>query len=453
MKLLEYTTSLEAKKQRLAALLRAKASRVKHLPASHEQRRFWLMQQVDPEPFINHVAYGICLAGDLDLEALNTSLTEIIRRHEVLRTNLVMRDGNLLQAVRPAQRIQIPIVDLEALSAGERERLVKQLRHEEFQTVLDLERAGLIRVYIARLGQQRHELAVTLHHIVTDAFEGVLSAELQALYRANATGCPSPLPELEIQYADYAQWQQMCLQKPEVRGQIDYWCEQLAGVPALELARDRRRGKEKSPERGFQFELSWQTSRKIREWSRRESTTLFATLLAAFQWLLGCYSGQEDFAIGTVVSTRREETDNLVGVFMNTVALRARLGGKPSFRQLVGRVQEVFLDALAHQDVPFEKVMEELASRGSQLDAEHAFQTGFVFQNPLEPTIQLHGLQVAGGVALGIPFELKLPIPSMNLLIELQEKVNGGLRGTMLFDSDLFVRESMDRLLRHYELL
>src|SRR5579863_6444371 len=191
MKLLEYTASLEAKKQRLAALLRAKAPRVKHFPASHEQRRFWLMQQVDPEPFINHVAYGVHLEGDLDLEALNASLTEIIRRHEILRTNLVMQDGNLLQAVSPAQRIQIPIIDLGAVSAEERERLMKQLRHEEFQVVLDLEHARLIRLYIVRFGQQRHELAVTLHHIVTDAFEGVLSAELQALYRANTTGCPS----------------------------------------------------------------------------------------------------------------------------------------------------------------------------------------------------------------------------------------------------------------------
>ncbi|HEY6252760.1 MAG TPA: amino acid adenylation domain-containing protein, partial [Candidatus Angelobacter sp.] len=454
MNSVEHTDSLAEKKKRLAALLRAKTSRVKYFPVSHEQRRFWLMQQVDPEPFINQVAYGVHVAGDLDLEALNATLTEIIRRHEILRTNFVLQDGNLMQVVHPADRIQAPILDLAAVPAGNRERLLKQLRREEFETSLDLERARLIRIYVVRLAEQHHELLITLHHVLTEAFEGVLSTELQTLYAAYAGGRSSPLPELEIQYSDYAVWQQKYLQSPEIRSQIDYWRKQLVGVPALELPHDRRRtSKGKSPERGFLFEFSWLASQKIKEWSRSESTTVFATLLAGLHWLLGRYSGQEDFAIGTVVDGRREETEDLVGIFMNTVALRAYLGGRPSFRELLKRVQEVILDAFAHKDVPFEKVMEELASKGSQIDSDNAFQTGFVFQNPVAPPIQLHGLRVARGVALDIPFEFRLPIPSMNLLIELQEKVNGGLRGTLVFNPDLFVRDSMERLLRHYELL
>jgi amino acid adenylation domain-containing protein/FkbM family methyltransferase len=440
---------LAAKRERLAELLREKLSQPRQRPMSSEQKRFWALHQLEPGGAGYNNPYSLRLSGILDKPALQKSLTEIVRRHESLRTTFPIHDGQPVQEIHPARPLQLPVIDLAGLPKQSREIAAQQLRQEESDRPFDLARGPLLRVLLLRLGKHDHDLVLTLHHIVSDGWsENILTEELEALYAAYLDGRPSPLPEPIIQYADYAAWQEQFLRSEEVERQVQYWREQLHELPVLELQTGPvTPNVSVKDERFCPFRLSSQLRARLEQWGKAESATLFMVLLAAYEWILSRYSQQEDIAVGTVVANRnREETAGVIGTFVNTIVLRTDVSGSPSFRELVRRTREVTLAGFEHQDVPYEKVVQDLFP-GSAAERAPLFQAMFFLQNLPAEIPQLPGLQVSGGL------DLKVAIPILNLALELKLGEEGDLQGTIMFRPDQFARETMARLVSHFELL
>ena len=286
-------------------------------------------------------------------------------RHETLRTRFVLSGDAARASDRAAARaMALPITDLSAMPQAEREARVRQITDSEARRPFDLEAGPLLRVQLLRLAAEEHLLLLNVHHIVSDGWSmGVLWRELAADYTAFVNGQPPDLPRLPIQYADYAVWQREWLQGEVLERQLGYWKEKLADLSTLELPTDRPRPPVPSNQGAhLTFDLPEPLTQALRELSRREGTTLFMTLLAAFQVLLHRYSGQEDIAVGTPIAGRgRTELEGLIGFFVNTLVLRSDLSGNPAFTELLARVRETALGAYTHQDLPFEKLVEELA--------------------------------------------------------------------------------------------
>jgi hypothetical protein len=303
------------------------------------------------------------LTGPLNVSALERSLTEILHRHEALRTTFMHADGRLEQVVAPSVGFSLPVVDLSQVPATGRDAAALRLATEETEQLFDLAKGPLIRAKLVRLAAEEHVFLVTMHHIVSDGWSvGVFNRELAALYQAFSAGKPSPLPQLPIQYVDFAHWQRKWLQGEALETLLAYWKRQLADLPVLQLPTDRPRPTKPS------FRGAWQArvlprklSEGLKELSRREGVTLFMPLLAALQILLQRYTGQDDIVVGTPIANRtRKELEGLIGFFVNTLVMRSNVAGNPSFREFLGRVREMALEAYAHQDVPFEKLVEEL---------------------------------------------------------------------------------------------
>ncbi len=422
-------------------------SRDEPLPLSFAQQRLWVSHRLDPNSSAYHVSNAVRLTGALDAGAMERALTELVRRHESLRTRFVEIDDEPVQLIDPAGFVPLPIVDLSTLSEGEREAEVLRLAREQAQEPFDLERGPLVRTALLRLEPDAHVLLFTLHHIISDAWSlGILSKEIAILYEAFSAGRPSPLPELPIQYADFAYWQRRLLRDGQ-DSQLEYWKRQLAGAPAvLELPKDRPRPVTQSfngARHAFQLPLG--TSRSLQELSRREGATLFMTLLAAFQVLLSRYSGQEDIVVGTNVANRhRHDVEGLIGVFINNLVLRSDLSGNPSFEKLLGRVREVCLDAYAHQDVPFEKLVEVLQPvRDSSYPP--LFQVMLSFQNtPVE------GVEVTGVTADFVEFDHVTARADLMLIVS---ETNQGLFGVLEYNTDLFDASTAARIVKHFQAL
>ena len=326
--------------------------------------------------------------------ALERSLGEIVRRHEVLRTSFPTVEGVAVQRIAPVLEVGLPVVELQGLDEGEREAEVRRLAAEEAQRPFDLARGPLLRVCLLKLGEEDHGLLVTLHHIVTDGWSlGVFIRELSALYQAFSTGRPSPLAGLPIQYADFAAWQRGWLQGAVLEGQLGYWQEQLAGAPSLlELPTDRPRPAVQSS-RGASavFTLEAELTQGLKALSQRAGVTLFMTLLGAFMVLLARYSRQEDIVVGSPTANRtHSQTEGLIGFFVNTLVLRADLSGDPPFEELMGRVRRVALEAYAHQEVPFERVVEALQPERT-LSHSPLFQVLFALQTAPVGELELAG--------------------------------------------------------------
>ena len=285
-------------------------------------------------------------------------------RHETLRTRFVLSGDEPVQVIEPPSAVALPITDLSAMPQAEREARTRQITDTEARQPFDLEAGPLLRAQLLRLAAEEHLLLLNVHHIVSDGWSmGVLWRELSTGYNAFVSGHAPDLPRLPIQYADYAVWQREWLQGEVLEGQLAYWKEKLADLSTLELPTDRPR----PPVPSYQgahltFDLPAPLTQALKELSRREGTTLFMTLLAAFQVLLHRYSGQEDIAVGTPIAGRgRTELEGLIGFFVNTLVLRSDLAGDPAFTELLARVRETALGAYAHQDLPFEKLVEELS--------------------------------------------------------------------------------------------
>ncbi len=422
-----------------------RVSRESPLPLSFAQQRLWFIDQLEAgSPFYNSPA-AVRLYGHLDLKALEQTMTEVVRRHEVLRTHFAVVDGEPVQVIAEAGAVSMPVTELRQMGEQEREAEVERLAREEAQRAFDLSRGPLLRVGVLRLGEEEHVVFLTMHHIVSDAWSmGVLVREVAALYAAFSGGQPSPLPEPAIQYADYAAWQREWLTGDVLESQLSYWREQLGGeLPILKLPTDHVRPGVQSYRGGqVSFEVGREFTDKLKALSQRQGATLFMTLLSAFQVLLMRYSGQEDVIVGTPVAGRtRTELEGLIGFFVNTLVMRTDLSGDPTFEELVGRVREVCLGAYGHQDIPFEKLVEELAPERS-LSQTPLFQVAFGVQNVPVEVVEFAGLRLDPVVAQN-------ETGRYDLTLWLSER-GGGLSGRLTYNRDLYEEERVERMAGHY---
>src|SRR6185369_5393285 len=360
------------------------------VPLSFAQQRLWFLDQLAPGGAAYNLSGRLHLEGRLDTPALEASLNEIVRRHEALRTIFSTRDGEPVQIILSGLRLPLPLVDL---SPSE----IQKFCEKEAQRPFDLVTGPLVRAHLLRLSPKDHILLLSMHHIVSDGWSiGLLIREVAALYEAYAAGAESALKELSLQYGDYALWQREWLQGAVLDQQLSYWRKQLAGdLPVLQLPLDKPRSATSSfHSEIFSYSLSKKTTEALQSMSRSEGVTLFMSLLAAFQLLLWRYSGQEDITVGTPVANRtRAETEDLIGFFVNTLVLRADVSGNPTFRELLQRVRETALSAYAHQDIPFEKLVEELAPERN-LSVTPLFQVMFALENTPLPELEAHGLKM-----------------------------------------------------------
>jgi amino acid adenylation domain-containing protein len=414
------------------------------LPLSFPQLRFWARRSGGG---VANTPLGISLTGELDVPALHRSLAEIVRRHEVLRTNFLEVDGEPVQVVRPEARLEMPVVDLSALPPSAREPEARRLAAEEARHRFDLERELLVRATLVRLGAGQHALLLIKSHLVTDGWsEGGVADELGALYEAFSRRAPSPLLELSVQYGDFAVWQRRLLQGAVFDELLGYWLRRLDGgsFPVLPVPTDFPRPEEVDARAGRRSRrLSPELSEAVRQLGRREGASLFMTLLAAFGVLLARWTGQEDVTLTTNTANRgRAEIEGLIGLFTNVLALRADLSGDPSFREALARVRESTLEAYAHQELPFVELLQRFRP-GRPEAYNELFPAGFVLQNfrlrPLAfPGLEARLLNLTSGLA---PRDLILVISDQEAELET----------LFLYRANLFRPETIDGLLAALE--
>ncbi|HEU0076091.1 MAG TPA: amino acid adenylation domain-containing protein, partial [Longimicrobiaceae bacterium] len=411
------------------------------LPLSFAQERLWFIDRLESGSAVYNIPVAWRLGGELDVEALERALGEIVRRHETLRTTFAEVDGSPVQVIAPFGGFALPVEDLSDLS----EAALRRRAREEAARPFDLAAGPLFRAALLRVGAEDHVLLLTMHHIVSDGWSmGVLFRELSALYAAYREGGESPLAELPVQYADYAVWQREQLVGEVLDRQLAYWKERLAGAPELlELPTDHPRPAVQTF-RGaaVPMELSQELLERLQALGRSEGATLYMVLLGAFQVLLSKYSGSEDIVVGSPIAERtRGEVEGLIGFFVNTLVLRTDLSGDPSLRELLGRVRQVTLGAYEHQELSFEKLVAELQPERS-LSHSPLFQVMFTMNNTEGAAADsLPGLIVttmgsAGGSA---KFDLTLALEATAL----------GLRGELAYSTDLFERATIERMVAH----
>jgi amino acid adenylation domain-containing protein len=440
---------LEEKSERSSAQPPVVAvGREQSLPLSFAQQRLWLIEQLEQGTAAYNIPAALRLRGQLQVPVLEAALTEVVRRHEVLRTTFATVGGQPQQVIGKAGSVSLPVQELSRLGEQEREAAAAGMIEREARAGFDLESGPLVRARLLRLGAEEHVLLLTMHHIVSDGWSlGVLVKELSALYAAYAQRQPSPLAELAIQYADYAVWQREWLQGAVLAEQLQYWREQLQGAPAvLELPTDHPRPAVQSFRGGQQqMVLSAAVTEGLKELSRREGVTLFMSLLAAWQVLLARYSGQEEIVVGSPIAGRtRGETEGLIGFFVNTLVLRGDLSGDPSFAELLQRVKEVCLGAYGHQEVPFEKLVEELQPERS-LSHNPLFQVMFVLQNTPREILQLPGLELSS-------VKVENTTTKFDLTLGVEDGTTG-LGVALEYNTDLFDASTITRMLGHFETL
>ncbi|HEY6248651.1 MAG TPA: LLM class flavin-dependent oxidoreductase, partial [Candidatus Angelobacter sp.] len=336
-------------------------SRLEPMLLSYAQERLWFLQQLEPESVAYNIPLDVRLSGELNQQVLTKSLNELVRRHEVLRTTFVVKDGGPVQVIASELEVRPQQIDLRGMAEAEREVEALRLRREEAAQPFDLGHGPLVRVKLLRLGEEEHVLLVTMHHIVSDGWSSrIMMQEFSHLYRAYEQGEEPSLPELKLQYADYAVWQREWLQGEAPEKQLKYWRKKLAQMEPLALPTDYVRPPTQQHRGGRQnLELSSALSTALVEFSQREQTTLFITLLTGFKILLHRYSGRRDIAVGTPIAGRkRPELEPLIGCFLNTLVLRTEIPENASFREVLRKIHETALDAYSHEDIPFEKVLE-----------------------------------------------------------------------------------------------
>ncbi|WP_224242635.1 non-ribosomal peptide synthetase [Hyalangium gracile] len=425
----------------------APASRTGSLPLSFAQQRLWFLDQLSPgNPFYN-VSWSIALDGRLDHEALRAALREIVRRHESLRTVLRASDGEPVQVILETVDVPLPIHDLRGHTPEQRRQEARRLAMEEAHRPFELSRGPVFRASLTRLDEESHVLTLAMHHIVSDGWSiGVFNRELAALYRAFRLGRPSPLPELPIQYADFAVWQRAHLEGERLKPHLDYWRSRLDGVPALELPTDRPRPSVQTY-RGATLVLSLgsELSQALESLTQARGSTLYMALLAAFQTLLHRYTGQQDIAVGSPIANRsRQELEGLIGFFVNSLVMRGDLSGDPRFTDLLERTREAALGAFAHQDLPFERLVQELQP-DRELSRNPLFQVMFAVQNAPSVAPDLEGLTLRPLTDLPATtrFDLELHV----------WKAEQDLRCMLVYSTDLFDEPTMRRFAGHYRTL
>jgi len=378
------------------------------------------------------------------VKALEQTISALIRRHEILRTTFSVVEGRAVQVIAAPETVNMRVLDLRGVAAGEREAEIKRLTVEEGRRPFDLAKGPLLRVSLLQIDEQDHMVLLTMHHIIGDGWSmGVLIREVGELYEAFSHNRTPGLPHLPVQYADYAVWQREWLQGEVLERQLNYWRRQLAGVPAvLDLPIARPRTAVQNSHAGQEtLLLPPEFVGQLKELSRREGVTLFMLVLAAFQTLLSWYTKREDIVIGTPVAGRnRVEIEHLIGFFVNNLVLRTNLGGNPTFRELLRRVREVSIGAYTHQDVPFEKLVEELAPERN-LSHMPLVQVMLVMQNNPTTSLRLDNLELHHA-------DMRSEVARMDLNLSLTE-TEQGMIAVMLYNDELFAAAAISSMLEH----
>jgi amino acid adenylation domain-containing protein len=415
------------------------------VPLSFAQERLWFLDQLDGASPTYNIPAALRLTGRLDAAVLDRVLTEIVRRHAALRTRFSSVNGRPVQVIEPPAPFPVPRVDLSGLAPERAELEARRLAVLEAACSFDLTRGSLLRAVLLRLGGEDHAVLFNLHHIVGDGWSmGVLTRELAVLHEAFSAGRPSPLPELPVQYADYARWQRAWLRGEVLAEHLAWWRERLAGAPVLQLPTDRPR----PPVQTFRgaargFVLPPRLADELAVLGRGRGATLFMTLLAAFAALLQRHTGQDDVSVGSPVAGRpRAALEDLIGFFVNTLVLRVDGSGAPAFGDLLARTRETVIAAFAHQEVPFEKVVEEVQPE-RDLSRTPLFQVLFVLQNAGGEDLRLPGLTLTG-----LRTDAEVPA-KVDLTLAIAETA-GGLAGRLDYNLDLFDGPTIARLAEHW---
>ncbi|HEV2148395.1 MAG TPA: amino acid adenylation domain-containing protein, partial [Longimicrobiaceae bacterium] len=434
--------------RRVAAAARADlppiepAERTAPLPLSFAQQRLWFLERLGGVGNAYHVQRWLRLRGELDRAALRQALDRIVARHEALRTSFSLASGEPVQRITPLEESRFSLVEHDLRAEAEPEEVLRRLMAEESGVPFDLERGPLIRGCLVRLGEDEHVLQVAMHHVVSDGWSmGVLTRELSALYAAFRSGEADPLPELAVQYADYAVWQRRWVEGEVLRQQAEYWKRTLSGAPELlELPTDRPRPAQQDFAGSFVgLELDGELTAGLKALSQRRGTTLFMTLLAGWAAVLSRLSGQEDLVVGTPTANRgRREIEGLIGFFVNTLALRVDLSGAPTVAELLERVRERALEAQQNQDIPFEQVVEAVRPVRSRSHTP-LFQVMLSVQNTSARTLELPGLTV-GATGPASPSTAKF-----DLSLALAERDGGRIVGGVEYATALFERDTVER--------
>lgn len=413
-------------------------------PVSFAQQRLWFLDQFDPGKSVYHLLYAVRFDASLNFTALHQALNELVRRQESLRTSFVAVNGEPMQAIARELHLELPVIDLLALSSDEADIEAKRWRQIEGELPFDLAVGPLLRTHLLRLRPDENLLVIAMHHIISDGWSmGIFLRELATLYEAFRNGQPSPLPELSLQYADYSVWQREWMQGEVLDGQLSYWTQHLAGAPAaLELATDRPRPAMQTFAGARQFtEIPLPLADKLRAFSRSEKVTIFMTLLAAYDVLLWRYSGQDDVVVGIPLASRsKSELEDLIGLFANTLPIRTSLSGNPTFRELLHRVRDGALGAYVNQEIPFDKLVEAMQPERS-LSHSPLFQVIFALENT-PPALDhnrlaLEWLEVDRGTA------------RCDLSLFLTDK-GGALSAMWEYSTDVFTEETIREMIASY---
>ena len=446
--LLELLREAQTTQQSVASSIQA-ISREEIIPLSFAQQRLWFLAKMGLTSNAYNMPSTLHLVGQLDCTALEKSLNQIIARHETLRTTFSEINGRPVQVIKPPFELELPIIDLSQLTPSEQSSKLQQLLQTENEQLFDLEVDPPIRAQLFKLGANEHILHITLHHIAGDGWSStVLPRDLSAFYTAIVQDQPCSLPELPVQYADFAVWQRNYLQGKTLEKQLGYWKQKLQDLPQLQLPTDYARpAVETFNGASVPIQLSASLTSKIQQLSQQQGATIFMTLLAAFKVLLSRYSGQEQIAVGSAIANRnRKEIEGLIGFFVNSLVMYTDLKEEPSFREVLSRVKQTALEAYSHQDIPFEKLVEELQPERS-VSKNPLFQVAFALQQSelVKPSFNLPnleaGLYTGAGVEMTVRFDLEL-----HLL-----QVGDQIGGLCAYNRDLFAEETISRMLSHYE--
>ena len=422
-------------------------SRPEEIPLSYAQQRLWFLDQLEPESLAYLASRARRMRGLLDAQSLERSLQELVRRHESLRTTFIVRAGHLVQVIHSTGRTLLPVIDLQGLRPEQKASETHRLVSQEAQRPCDLAQGPLLRTYLLRVERQEHIILLTLHHIITDGWSNeVLVREIATLYQAFASGQPSPLAPLPIQYADYALWQRAWLQGEILETQLAYWKKQLADIPSLDLPTDYPRLARQTYQGAvLSMELPEELSQRLVALSQQEGVTVFMLLLTAFQVLLMRYTGKTDISVGTSIANRtRAEIEGLIGFFVNMLVIRTDCSGNPTFLQVLQQVREVCLQAYTHQDLPFEKLVSALQPE-RDLSRSPLFQVSFQLTQATLPTQLMPGLSLE---ALGID-----GASADDDLRVMMTETPQGFSCTAFYNTTLFEAQTIHRILKHFQTL
>ncbi|MDJ0618872.1 MAG: amino acid adenylation domain-containing protein [Calothrix sp. MO_192.B10] len=423
-------------------------SRDREIPLTSAQEGLWFLEQVGAKSSTYNISVARKIVGNLNLAVLEKCIAEIVRRHEVLRTSFRMVSGSAVQVIDGTVTVPLSVIDLQLLPKSEQSLKVQWLANQEARQSFDLETAPLMRFKLLKLGSESYVLLLTIHHIISDYWSmGIITQELATLYKAFVAGQPSPLPELPLQYADYAYWQHQWLTNEMLEGQYNYWQQQLAGAPnLLTLSTDRPRPSVQTFHGSLlYFQLDPKLTQQLKQLSQQTAGTLYMTLLTAFMILLSYYSRQKDILVGSPIANRNiSDLNLLIGFFVNTLVMRGDLSGNPTIQEMLQRIRKVALDAFAHKDLPFGKLVEKLCPERNQ-SYNPLFQVCFVLQNVPLDELNLPGLSIS---SLNLDREAAI----FDLTLSMEE-TGSGLQGYWEYNSDLFDVRTIEQMSRHFEIV